>query len=318
MARRMAKRRDPSAHPADSARGATLVIDVLVGVPSKCGPMATFPEILKGIHKRAEIEIRERPELGQVMIGVYHCQAPAEFHPKPARGGPPGEGPQQGPSLIYPFEEEAVSAVAQGSMAISVLATYERLGIDSIDTDDAKAVSVLVRPPAQGGGPPPDRLPFLAVSGLVRLGCAPPRRLHWVAEGPFPGGRRRLGAQCPAIGDDAGPRRDRRCGCRASPVLGSHGVGLRGGPPGLHPHRRPAGTRVAGARGRVGDRLRRDRAACRHAAGRLDARPSRAHRLLGPHPDDQPPGLPLLTPEKDLLRYSACPWRHHSSSAPGG
>jgi LacI family transcriptional regulator len=142
----MAKRRSAIALPVDPARGATLVIDVLVGVPSKCGPMSTFPEILKGIHKRAEIEVRERPELGQIMIGVYH-QAPGEFHPKPARGGPSGWAgrDRSGTILIYPFEEEAVSAVARGSMAVSVLATYERLGVDSIDTDDAKAVSVLVR-----------------------------------------------------------------------------------------------------------------------------------------------------------------------------
>lgn len=145
MARRMAKRRGPTAQSVDLARSATLVIDVLVGVPSNCGPMSTFPEILKGIHKRAQIEIRERPELGQVMIGVYH-QAPGEFHPKPARGGPPGWAgrDRSGTILIYPFEEDAVSAVARGSMAVSVLATYERLEVDSIDTDDAKAVSVLV------------------------------------------------------------------------------------------------------------------------------------------------------------------------------
>jgi LacI family transcriptional regulator len=142
MARRMAKRRSSVDRAVDLARGTTLVIDVLVGVPSKCGPMSTFPEILKGIHKRAEIEIRERPELGQIMIGVYH-QAPGEFHPKPSRGGPPGTD-RSGTILIYPFEEEAVSAVARGSMAVSVLATYERLCVDSIDTDDAKAVSVLV------------------------------------------------------------------------------------------------------------------------------------------------------------------------------
>jgi LacI family transcriptional regulator len=129
----------------EQAHAAGLTIDVMVGVPEKGAVFATYPLIIKGIRHRAEIESRERPELGEIKIAVQYL-APAAFHPEinGLQVRRCRNGGKRGMLFIYPYEESAVEAVSQRVMTVSVLESYSRLGIDFVDTDDATAVSTLV------------------------------------------------------------------------------------------------------------------------------------------------------------------------------
>jgi len=121
------------------------MIDVMVGIAAGTADFATYPLIIKGIKRRAEIESRERPELGQIKIFVQYL-APAAFHPETngvrLRRCPSGY--KRGTLFVYPYAESAVEAVSQRIMTVSVLESYSRLGIDFVDTDDAPAVTTLV------------------------------------------------------------------------------------------------------------------------------------------------------------------------------
>jgi LacI family transcriptional regulator len=126
--------------------GASLSIDVLLGIPAGKVLSATFPQILKGIHDRAQVEVRERPEIGSIRITV-HRQAPVSFNPENrGEGAPPSLPPrgQHGTILVYPFAESAVELVSRRDFTVSVLESYTGLGIDAIDTDDEEAISSLV------------------------------------------------------------------------------------------------------------------------------------------------------------------------------
>jgi LacI family transcriptional regulator len=128
------------------ASGASLSIDVLVGIPAGKVASATFPQILKGIHERAQVEVRERPEIGSITISV-HRQAPGNFHPEDGPQGTPGPlrvPGRHGTILVYPFAESAVESVSRRDFTVSVLECYSGLGIDAIDTDDDEAISSLV------------------------------------------------------------------------------------------------------------------------------------------------------------------------------
>jgi LacI family transcriptional regulator len=122
-----------------------LMIDVMVGIAAGTTDFATYPLIIEGIRRRAQIESRERPELGQIKIFVQYM-APAAFHPETTgvrlRRCP--NGAKRGTLFVYPYAESAVEAVSQRIMTVSVLESYSRLGIDFVDTDDAPAMTKLV------------------------------------------------------------------------------------------------------------------------------------------------------------------------------
>jgi LacI family transcriptional regulator len=138
------RRAEPST-PGSEASGAALSVDVIIGVPTGKVASATFPLILRGIHERAQVEVRERPEVGSIRISV-HRQAPGEFHPENGRHGhrPAPERNRHGTLLVYPFAESAVETVSRRDFTVSVLESYTRLGIDAIDTDDDEAFASLV------------------------------------------------------------------------------------------------------------------------------------------------------------------------------
>jgi LacI family transcriptional regulator len=135
----------PAGWPGDGAFGSALSVDVLIGVPEGKVATATFPLILKGIHDRAQTEIRERSEIGSIRISVRR-QAPGAFHPenRPQAQRQTTESNRHGTILIYPFAESAVELVSRRDFTVSVLESYTRLGIDAIDTDDDEAISSLV------------------------------------------------------------------------------------------------------------------------------------------------------------------------------
>ena len=167
------------------------MINVMVGIPAENAVFATYPLIIKGIRKRAEIETRERPELGEIKVSVHHL-SPEAFHPeidghRMLRSKTSG---RRGTLFIYPYEESAVEAISQRLMTVSVLESYSRLGIDFIDTDDARGISTMVR--------------HLHAKGHTRIGFVSwkyPIAGHWVA--------RRFGGYAEALADlGIGMRRD--------------------------------------------------------------------------------------------------------------
>jgi LacI family transcriptional regulator len=139
----------------------SLTIDVLIGIPGENVVMATFPFILKGIRERAELEVKERPEVERIKIDVYYL-APGDFSPETGRQPrfrSVRSGDRRGTVLIYPFANSSVEVMARRTPTISVLEAYEGIGIDSIDTDDSSAISALVgRLHAQGH----ERIGFLS------------------------------------------------------------------------------------------------------------------------------------------------------------
>jgi LacI family transcriptional regulator len=153
------------------AKPPSLTIDVLVGIPSENKVLATYPLIIKGIRKRAEMETRERPELGEIKVSVHYLP-PALFHPEinGYRVFKCRNGGRRGTLFIYPYAESAVEAISQRIMTVSVLESYSRLGIDFIDTDDSTAIASLVG--------------LLHAKGHTRIGFVSwsyPVAGHWVA-----------------------------------------------------------------------------------------------------------------------------------------
>jgi len=121
-----------------------LVIEVLVGVPSETRTNSTFPLIIKGIRQRAEIEARERPDIGDIKVVVRYL-SPELFHPEQERPRPARpKGPRRGTILIYPYDPAAVAVAAQRAPVVSVLERYQDQAIDFLDTDEAAAVASLV------------------------------------------------------------------------------------------------------------------------------------------------------------------------------
>jgi len=171
------------------ASGACLSIDVLVGIPTGKVLSATFPQILRGIHERAQVEVRERPEIGSIRITVDR-QAPATFHPVDGREGALAAKAQHGTILVYPFAESAVEQVSRRDFTVSVLECYNGLGIDAIDTDDEEAISSLV-----------GRLHEAGHSRIGFLSWAYPVGGHWV-ERRFNGFARGLRARGLTINRD--------------------------------------------------------------------------------------------------------------------
>jgi LacI family transcriptional regulator len=121
-----------------------LLIEVLVGVPSETRVNSTFPLIIKGIRQRAEVEARERPEIGEIKVVVRYL-APELFRPDPEPPRPArAPHPRRGTILIYPYDPAAVAAAAKRTPLVSVLERYLGQDIDFLDTDEAAAVGGLV------------------------------------------------------------------------------------------------------------------------------------------------------------------------------
>jgi len=218
--------RDTSRH----ATGATLLVDVLVGIPAGEVATATFPRILKGIHGRAELEIRERPEIERIKIAVRY-QAPGDFQPEAEHWPSPGpvrNRERHGTILVYPFEESAVDLLSRRTLAVSVLESYSRLGIDVIDTDDAAISSMVGCLHAAGHA----RIGFLSwdypveghwverrFEGFVKGLCDHGLSLHW---GWVLNGRRGGSRLNPAQVADAVARMTRQSGVTAWVCAADH------------------------------------------------------------------------------------------------
>src|SRR5580698_1734104 len=119
-------RRPAPLHPYRPA----LSIEVLVGVAPRGEETAVLPLILRGIHERAQLEMRERPEIGRVRITVR----PAAAEPK----GREAEHPRRrhGVILIFSFEGAALERHARADRAVAVLGGEDLPGLDLVEADD--------------------------------------------------------------------------------------------------------------------------------------------------------------------------------------
>lgn len=121
------------------SNGRRLTIAVLIGleIAAEKAELTTYPQILKGIRERAEIE--------RVHVDIHYTM-PAAFHPENA---PQDffrlvrQGDWRGALLIYPFDEAAVETIAGKISTVGVLESYNCPGVDIIDTDDAFAMCSL-------------------------------------------------------------------------------------------------------------------------------------------------------------------------------
>lgn len=140
MAEQLGYRPSPARATRRRGRSArTLTVGVLIGIPAENVVMATFPYILKGIQERAQLE--------RVQIDVRY-QAPGDLHPEINRQNVFRQirgRDWRGTILIYPFPEAAVEMIARKISTVAVLESYNHPYIDVIDTDDASAISLLVR-----------------------------------------------------------------------------------------------------------------------------------------------------------------------------
>ena len=143
-----------------------LTVAVLIGleVPAEKAELTTYPQILKGIRERAEIE--------RVHVDVHYTM-PTAFHPE---NSPQDffrlirQGDWRGAILIYPFSEPSVETIAGKISTVGVLESYNSPGVDIIDTDDAFAVCSLAETLRAAGH---ERIGFL--SWRYEIGG------HWVA-----------------------------------------------------------------------------------------------------------------------------------------
>lgn len=128
-----------------SRQSRPMTVGVLIGVPAANVEMATFPFVLQGIRKRAEIE--------HVAVDVSF-ENPADLSGDLARQSilrNIRNRDWRGTILIYPFPEPAVDALARKISTVAVLESYEHPEVDTIDTDDFAGIGALVHRLAEAG-----------------------------------------------------------------------------------------------------------------------------------------------------------------------
>jgi LacI family transcriptional regulator len=136
--------RGPAKAGGRAAKSPVLTIEVMVGIPAESRVFAPHPLIIRGVRQRAEVEMRERPEVGEIRVVVHH-RPPAGFHPESERRRPASTAlHRRGTILVYPYRESAVELLARQTTVVAVLEDYGPLGIDFIDTNDTAGITALV------------------------------------------------------------------------------------------------------------------------------------------------------------------------------
>lgn len=111
-----------------------VTVGVLIGVRHKEPGTATFPFVLRGIQEHAVLE--------EAKIDVYY-QNPDEFDPEGRRHrvfGHMRTAKWRGVILIYPFDEQSISAISRRITTVATLEDYTGLGVDSIDSDQTSGI----------------------------------------------------------------------------------------------------------------------------------------------------------------------------------
>jgi LacI family transcriptional regulator len=122
-----------------SRQSKPVTIGVVIGVPGANVEMATFPFVLQGIRRRAEMEhvavdvaFENPPELASDLSSSSILR---NIRTRDWRGT----------ILIYPFPEAAVDGLARKISTVAVLESYNHPEVDTIDTDDFDGISAQVR-----------------------------------------------------------------------------------------------------------------------------------------------------------------------------
>jgi LacI family transcriptional regulator len=138
MAAQLGYQQSPGRAARRGKKSRTFTIGVVIGIPRENVTMVIYPQILKGIRDRAEIE--------RVSVDICY-QAPADFDTEASRQNVMRQirsNDWRGAILIHPFPEPAVAMISNRISTVSVLESYNEPGIDIIDTDDAPAILDLV------------------------------------------------------------------------------------------------------------------------------------------------------------------------------
>ena len=139
MAAKLGYKQSPGRAARRGKKSRTFTIGVVIGLPrGENVTMVTYPQILKGIRARAEIE--------RVTVDVSY-QPPADIDTEAGQQALMRQirnNDWRGAILVHPFPEPAVALIASRISTVSVLESYNEPGIDIIDTDDAPAILDLV------------------------------------------------------------------------------------------------------------------------------------------------------------------------------
>lgn len=112
-----------------SKQAKRLTIGVLIGAPLVASDRSTFPQILQGIRKRAEVEHAAVDVLPMDSAALAAESGEREIF------GHIRKSDWRGVVLIYPFAPATVAMLAKKLSTISVLTEYNEVPVDVVDTD---------------------------------------------------------------------------------------------------------------------------------------------------------------------------------------
>ena len=144
MAAELGYGKSPTRTVRRSRQAKPITLGVLIGAPLVASDRATFPQILQGIRKRAEVE--------HAAIDVLPLDAKALTVEAGEREifGHIRKSDWRGIVLIYPFAPATVEMLSRKLSTVSVLTEYHDIAIDVVDTDHDGVRSLVTRLAALG------------------------------------------------------------------------------------------------------------------------------------------------------------------------
>jgi LacI family transcriptional regulator len=143
LAGKLGYRNTPTRAIRRSKQNKPLAAGVIIGVPS-AAVMVTFPAVLQGIRERAAID--------HVSIDVV-TQDPMGLNPDTLRQlvfRSVRANDWRGVILIYPFAPRVVDLISRKISTVSVLAEYDHLPVDIVETDHSDIIGLIGRLAALG------------------------------------------------------------------------------------------------------------------------------------------------------------------------
>lgn len=113
-------------------------IGVLVGLQPNSSPLATFPQILRGIQERAKVDNVEI-EVSYIDPNLFNPESRTDPVMRQVR-----KGKWRGLILVYPYSPDIVRTLAQKIPIVSTLEEYDQLNVDCIDTNHHTGIVAMV------------------------------------------------------------------------------------------------------------------------------------------------------------------------------
>lgn len=144
MASELGYGKSPTRTVRRSRQSKPITLGVLIGAPLVASDKATFPQILQGIRKRAEVE--------HAAIDVLPLDSAALAADTGEREifGHIRKSDWRGVVLIYPFAPATVEMLSRKLSTVSVLTEYHDIAMDVVDTDHDGVRSLVSRLAALG------------------------------------------------------------------------------------------------------------------------------------------------------------------------